>query len=95
MMLMCLVTEAPGPVTTGVFEALEEAEETHAARRRKAASRPATADRAPRPPALAAVAVVQSTPTVRPQSIARPVTHDFARKIPAAAREPSAVSEDH
>ena len=92
-MLLCLVTDAPGPVTTGVFEALEEAEETHAARRRKAASRPAAADRTPRPAALAAVAPF--TPTVRPQSIARPVTHDFARKIPAAAREPAAVAEDH
>ena len=93
MMLMCLVTDVPGPVTHGVFEHLEDAEEIHAGRRRKTA--PLASDT---PPALHLVTTVELTnpmPTLRPQSAARPVAHHSARKIPAAAREPAAASDDH
>ena len=93
MMLMCFVTDVPGPVATGVFESLENAEEIHGARRRKTAPLPSATQPAPRP-ATAAV-VTQPAPTLRPRSAARPVAHDSARKIPAAAREPAAASDDH
>jgi hypothetical protein len=92
MMLMCVVTDAPGSVTTGVFEALEDAEEIHGARRRKTAPAPSSTQPTPRP---AMTVVTQPAPVLRPRSAPRPMAHDSARKIPAAAREPAAASDDH
>lgn len=92
MLLMCLVTDAPAPVTTGVFEYLEDAEEIHAARRRIISARPET-QWAPRP--AASVAATRPAPVLQLQRIARSVAHEPARKIPAAAREPAAASDDH
>ena len=93
MLLMCLVTDAPSPVTSGLFEFLEDAEEIHAARRRKAVPLPPATR--PAPPAAAAAVIRPPAPILRPPSFALPVAHDVARKIPAAAREPAAASDDH
>ena len=93
MMLMCLVTDAPAPVTTGVFEYLEDAEEIQAGRRRMATPRPAAARSVPRPATTAAATRV--TPALRAQPAARSGAQEPVRKIPAAAREPAAASDDH
>ena len=73
MMLMCVVTDAPGSVATGVFESLENAEEIHGARRRKTAPVPSTTQPPPRP----ATTAVVTQPAPRQQT---------ARSTPAPVR---------
>lgn len=93
MVLMCFVTDVPSPIPMGVFESVEEAEELHGARRRKSASVRSLTQPTPGP--FKTAVVTQPVPTVRPRSAVRPVAHESARKIPAAAREPAAASDDH
>lgn len=91
MVLMCLVTDAPGPVTTGVFEHLEDGEEIQASRRR-AARRVA---HAPSTPPGSGVVVARVLPAPSREVVARRPVHEHARKIPTPAREPSTAAEDH
>jgi hypothetical protein len=93
MVLMCLVTDAPGPVTTGVFEHLEEGEEIQASRRRAAARRVAHAPSTP--PRSGAIVVARVLPAPSRELAARRPVHEHAPKIPAPAPEPSTAAEDH
>jgi hypothetical protein len=93
MFLMCLVTDAPGPVTTFVFEHVEDGEEIQLSRRHAPRPRHLLARAAPRPGESAVLA--QSRPALRPRPSARPAADEHARKVPSPAPEPAASSEDH
>jgi hypothetical protein len=93
MVLMSLVTDVPGPLTTGVLEYLEDAEETHAARRRESAPARSASRPAPRP--VTAAVVSRPAPVFQAQPAKRPVAPDAARKIPPASGEPDGASDDH
>jgi hypothetical protein len=93
MCLMCLVTDAPGPVTTFVFEHVEDGEEIQLSRRQAPRPRHLLARAVPRPGESAALE--QWRPAPRPRPAARPAAHDHVRKVPSPAPEPAASSEDH
>ena len=91
MLIMCLVTDAPGPVTAGVFEHLEDGEEIQAARR-VVQRRPTTVQPGPRA-ILSRLTARISTP--RPQPPAPRKTQEPAHKVPAPASNPPDSTEDH
>jgi hypothetical protein len=96
MMLMCLVTDAPGPITPLVFEHLEDGEEVRLARRQGIGQHRRLA-RMPSPERPVAV-VAQSYPAPRPRAAARTAVRTHARKAPPPMLDPSASpapSEDH
>jgi hypothetical protein len=95
MMLMCLVTDAPGPITPLVLEHLEDGEEVQLSRRR-AARQPQQLARS-RPASPEATRLVQAPLAPRPRPAAPIAVQAHARKTPPSA-EPSAPStstEDH
>jgi hypothetical protein len=91
MLMMCLVTDAPGPLTAGVFEHLEDGEEVHLARR-ITQRRPASAVTAPQVAVASATARLTTPP---PQPKAARAAQQPARKIPAPASAPPDSTEDH
>jgi hypothetical protein len=96
MMLMCLVTDAPGPITSLVFEHLEDGEEVRLSRRLGAGQHRRLA-RTPSAGRETAVQV-QAPPARRPRPAARTAVPAHARKLPSLTAEPSASSassEDH
>jgi hypothetical protein len=95
MLLMCLVTDAPGPITPLVFEHLEEGEEVQLARRR-AARQPQRLAQAP-PASPEAARLAQSPLAPRPRPVAPIAVQAHARKAPPSAEPsaPPAASEDH
>ena len=96
MMLMCVVTDAPGPVMPLVFEHLEDGEEVRLARRRTA-SQPQRLAQAP-PASPEAVRLLETPLAPRPRPAQHTVVQAHARKAPPSAPEPSASSassEDH
>ena len=94
MMLMCLVTDAPGPITPLVFEHLEDGEEVQLARRR-AARQPQRLAQAP-PASPEAMRVVQAPQAPRPQPAVPTAVLAHARKAPPSEPSaPSVSSEDH
>ena len=96
MMLMCLVTDAPGPIMPLVFEHLEDGEELRLARRRPAGQLQRLAQA---PAASPEVTRLVETPRApRPRPAEPPAVQAHARKAPPSASEPSASSassEDH
>ena len=93
MFLMCLVTDAPGPVTSFVFEHLEDGEEIQVSRRPGARPRHLATGVTPRPGESAVLA--QSRPPTAWRPAAAPVARDHVRKVPSPVPEPAASSEDH
>jgi hypothetical protein len=94
MMLMCLVTDVPGPMVPLVFEHLEDGEEVRLSRRRAVGQQPRLAQMPPggreRTPLMA-----PSAP--RPRPAARPAVQAHARKAPPPPDASSSLStsEDH
>ena len=96
MMLMCLVTDAPGPVTPLVFEHLEDGEEVRLARRRTASQLQRLAEALPASPE--AIRLVETPLAPRPRPTERTAVQGHTRKAPPSASEPSVSSgssEDH
>jgi len=96
MMLMCLVTDAPGPITPLVFEHLEDGEEVRLARRRTASQLQRVAQAPPASPE--AIRLVEAPLAPRPRPALHTAGQAHARKAPPPASEPSASSassEDH
>lgn len=91
---MCLVTDAPGPVTTLVFEHIEDGEEIQVSRRDASKQRRLRARIAPQP--AQAALLTPSRPALRPRPAGGPAAHDHVRKVPSPVPEPAlSSSEDH
>jgi hypothetical protein len=96
MMLMCLVTDAPGPITPLVFEHLEDGEEVQLSRRR--AGRPSQRLAQTPPSAREATRLAHAPLVPRPRPATPTAISAHARKAPPPVSDPSASSassEDH
>jgi hypothetical protein len=93
MLVLCLVTDAPAPVTPYMLEHVEDGEEVQLAQRLGLARRHRLVRQsAPRPdPSLARVAA-RSAPA--PRREARPAAAP-ARKVPSPVPDSAPASEDH
>ena len=96
MMLMCLVTDAPGPITPLFFEHLEDGEEVRVSQRRTGRQQHRLAQM--RPATHETTLLVQAQAAPRPRPAARTAVDAHRRKAPPPVPEPSAPSqssEDH
>ena len=95
MMLMCLVTDVPGPMVPLVFEHLEDGEEVRVSRRRAVGQQPRLAQM---PLGGRETTLLMAAPSApRPRPAARPAVQAHARKAPPPPDASSSLStsEDH